>query len=506
MGAYLRRALANAFVSVLLAVALMPVGLPTQAAALDAVTGVSSSQRPTMAVVSWRPVDGASGYQVQRSLTSDFGSAETLTSASSAVVLTGLSPATSYYVRVAAVSADQNAPLGWSTPFTFTTPAQIYPLGAPKITVGLATTTSLELTWTAPARHLRYEVGVGTDPMALTVTQTAETTHTVSGLKPETDYYLSIRALWLSGEVASDWSSPQLVSTPADAPLRVGSYNVRNGTDKSAPAWSKRRAAVANTIASQKVSVVGLQEATWRHVPGRGVSQYGDIAQLLGSSWKSTTYVGNAGPEGTRIIYDSAQVTLLRQGYQKLAGTHANKNWRYVTWAEFRQLSTGKTFFFVDTHFLQWKNAKGYKSRKSCAQQLVKIVARENPEKLPTIIVGDFNSHKFRKPDNAPHKIITRAGYLDPLDNIDGWRGDGARGVAERRINENFFTINGFKRKAERATGYSTGVMLDQIYVSPMRVAEWETVVRTDSSGRFVGVIPSDHNMVRATVYLPDPS
>jgi hypothetical protein len=36
-----------------------------------------------------------------------------------------------------------------------------------------------------------------------------------------------------------------------------------------------------------------------------------------------------------------------------------------------------------------------------------------------------------------------------------------------------------------------------------MRVAEWETVARLDRSGRFIGTIPSDHNMIRLTVYLP---
>jgi hypothetical protein len=64
------------------------------------------------------------------------------------------------------------------------------------------------------------------------------------------------------------------------------------------------------------------------------------------------------------------------------------------------------------------------------------------------------------------------------------------------------FTINLFHRKAMKGN-YSTGVMVDQIFVTPMRVSEWETVVKVDSAGRFIGTIPSDHNMIRATVYLP---
>lgn len=502
MGAHLRRALARAFVSAVLAISLLPVVAPSPAAAVDVVTGLAASQRPTMAVVSWQPVDGAQSYQVQRSLTSDFANVETTTALSSVVVLAGLVPDTTYYVRVAAASADPNAPPGWSAPLTFTTPVQRYPLTAPKITVGLATTTSLELTWTAPAGHLRYQVGVGTDPTALSISDVSLTAHTLDGLKPATGYYLSIRALWLSGEVASDWSVPQLVSTPADAPLRVGSYNIRNAGLKGGPRWGARREAVAQTIASQDVSVVGLQEANWTNVPGRRISQYRDLINLLGPTWQAAETAGNSGPEGTRIIFDSAKVKLLRSGYSKLAGTHRNGNWRYVSWAEFRALDTGKRFFFTDTHFLVGKNAKANQIRKSSANQLVSLIAKENPEKLPTLIVGDFNSHKFTNPDNAPHRIITEAGYLDPLDNIDDWRSTTERGTAENRINAALFTANEYKRKAPRKW-YTTGVMVDQIYVSPMRVVEWETVAKLDSAGRFVGVIPSDHNMIRVTVYLP---
>jgi hypothetical protein len=36
-----------------------------------------------------------------------------------------------------------------------------------------------------------------------------------------------------------------------------------------------------------------------------------------------------------------------------------------------------------------------------------------------------------------------------------------------------------------------------------MRVSEYEVVAKLDGSGRFVGTIPSDHNMIRATIYLP---
>ena len=44
---------------------------------------------------------------------------------------------------------------------------------------------------------------------------------------------------------------------------------------------------------------------------------------------------------------------------------------------------------------------------------------------------------------------------------------------------------------------------IDYMLTTPMRVSEWRTVAELDADDNFVGVIPSDHNMIRMTVYLP---
>ncbi|HEY3340054.1 MAG TPA: fibronectin type III domain-containing protein [Propionicimonas sp.] len=468
---------------------------------LAAPTSMTVSQRSTMAVVTWSAVPDAAGYAIDYDTSPSFITARNLTSPETIAVLTDLDPSTSYYVRVAAVDGATKALGPWAAASNFTTGDREFSLPAPVLTATSDTSTSLTLEWNKVGPRLHYEVALGKDARTVTTTQQVTGLTTVfDKLEKTTKYYLSARAVNAGGDPVTAWSAPVPFKTPESLPLRVGSYNIRNGTINDGGNWTKRRHAVADTVAGQHVAVLGLQEATW-NIGGYPAGQYADLAHLLGRSWKSTTYVGNAGPEGTRIIYDSSQVTMLRQGYQKLAGSHANGNWRYATWAEFRQLSTGKRFFFANTHLLQKQNTHDYNSRKSSAAQLVRIVARNNPENLPTIIVGDLNSHKFRNPENAPYKIITAAGYIDPLDNIDDWRG-GPRGIAEKRIDADLFTINLYKRKAMRGN-YATGVMVDQIFVTPMRVSEWQTVARLDSSGRFIGTIPSDHNMIRATVYLP---
>lgn len=468
----------------------------------DPPASVSVSQRSTMAIIAWASVEGAAGYAVGYDTSATFATAQTITTNDSVAVLSALAPETTYYVHVASWDPASGTTGAWGSALTFTTTAREYPLAPPVVSLSSQTSTSITATWTAVEDKAHYQALIGKTPDARSgTTEVKGLTTTFDSLAKTTTYYVSVRAVDAAGDPLTAWSAPTALKTPESLPLRVGSFNIRNATIKDSHPWSKRRTAVAKDIADQKVAVVGLQEATWTHVPGRGVSQYGDVINLLGKSWRSTTYVGNAGPEGTRIIYDSDQVTMLREGYQKLAGTYKRHNWRYVTWAEFRQRSTGKRFFFADTHFLEKQTKEEYKSRESCAKQLLAIVKRYNVDDLPVVIVGDFNSHKFRKPRNAPYDIITAAGYVDPLDNIDGWRG-GPRGIAENRIDAQYFTINEYKKAAMRGN-YATGVMLDQIFVSPMRVSEWQTVVDVDSSGHFVGTIPSDHNMIRATVYLP---
>jgi endonuclease/exonuclease/phosphatase family metal-dependent hydrolase len=463
---------------------------------------LSVSQRSTMAILTWPAVPGAPGYALDYSTSLAFDSAFRLTATDSVAIPTGLLPATTYYAHVAAWDPASNTVGEWSSAISFTTADKEYPLAPPLVSLESLTSTSVTATWSKVQAGAHYEAAIGKSADTLAApTRVEDLTTTFDKLARTTTYYVSVRAVDASGSALTAWSTPTSLKTPDALPLRVGSFNIRNATIKDSHPWSQRRTAVARTIAEQKVAVVGLQEATWTHVPGRKVSQYGDVINLLGKSWRSTTYVGNAGPEGTRIIFDSSQVKLLRQGYQKLKGTYRRHNWRYVTWAEFRQLSTGKRFFFVDTHFLEKQNKSEYNSRVSSAKQLVSIIDRYNVDDLPVIIVGDFNSHKFRKPENAPYDIITGAGYIDPLDNVDGWRG-GPRGVAEERIDARYFTINEYKRTAMRGN-YATGVMLDQIFTTKMRVSEWQTVVDVDSSGKFVGTIPSDHNMIRATVYLP---
>jgi endonuclease/exonuclease/phosphatase family metal-dependent hydrolase len=198
---------------------------------------------------------------------------------------------------------------------------------------------------------------------------------------------------------------------------------------------------------------------------------------------------------GDRIVYNPATVEVVNQGYRALAGSNTLGIQRHVSWATFRQKANGKQFLFVNTHFEPRDGAKLTRIRASAARQLVAAITEANPDGLPMVVVGDFNSGGLRRPGNAVYQTIVNAGLKDPL---RGRAGD--PGTAKKLIQANLKTFNDYQRKPRWD---ADAPMSDYMFVSPMRVAEWETVARLDRSGRFIGTIPSDHNMIRLTVYLP---
>lgn len=467
---------------------------------------VSVSARAGIALLSWDAAPGAVSYRLDWNAESEPSGSHTATTTRTMFMIGVLEADTTYEAEVTALAADAVTVVGQGRA-VLTTSNPEYPFPALLLATTSPNYTSIAASWPAlvgsGASYVAElaEDEAFTDPVRKT---TSAPSVRYGHLRASTPYYLRVMAVDSSGAPLTDWSLAT-VSPSTQQPLRVGSYNIRKAQAADSRAnsspWSVRRTAVAATILGQDPDVVGLQEASWQNVRGSTASQFGDLLSLLGEDWDVTNGRGIDGTQGVRTIYNRTRLTLLGQGFEKLAGSNAYGAYRYVTWAKFRQLSTNKTFLFANVHLVDTKSKKAARARAAEAAQAVRAITRHNRTNLPVVLVGDLNSSKFRKPTNAPYDVITKAGYIDPLDNIDGWTG-GARGIAEKRVNADLFTFNDYTRVAPRSG--STGVMVDQIFVTAKtRVSEWETVAKLDASGRFEGVIPSDHNLIRATVYLP---
>ena len=214
-------------------------------------------------------------------------------------------------------------------------------------------------------------------------------------------------------------------------------------------------------------------------------------------------YADNGASQGTKIFFNPDTTELVREGSVKLPVLGASDNQRYLTWAVLKQKSTGKSFFFGDTQLDSSKAAGYYDLRQRQTEAIVSGIARMNTNNLPVIMVGDFNSHKWTQPSNAPYDVMANAGFVDPLGNTYQNDAPSAAATAEQRVRTNYDSFNGFERKAKARNTTGNGTYLDYIFTSTMRVAKWETVINIDASGDFVGTIPSDHNMINAVVQLP---
>ncbi len=449
------------------------------------------SPRDTVAVASWAPVASA-GYIVETATSPDFVPATTTDVGSALAVLSPLEPSTTYWVRVSARSGD-GARGPASAPVSFTTGERRYAMPAPTVTLDSLTSTSITPSWTAPADGLRYEVQLGKDESFTRPTPTTRlvesTSTTFEELTVGTTYTVRVRVVDATGAPISAWSVTASRKPAEELPLRVGSFNVKKSTQAN---WPKRRIAVAATIRDEDLDVVGLQEATPHRVKG-GWRQYEDVVRLLGSDWALTDGVGG-GPGEARTIYNRTKLTMIDHGYRTLSGSTRFGVPRYAVWAIFEQRSTGKRFVFVNTHLAYQKTAAASRWRTSAAKQIVALIDSVNTANLPVIIGGDFNTGAPRNSSNGVYRTLTGAGYLDPLVRT------GKPGAAKKLVQANLRTVNSMSRKAPLNPNRN---VIDLLLVTPMRVAEWETVAKLDGSGRFVGTIPSDHNLIKITAYLP---
>ncbi|MEC5193352.1 MULTISPECIES: endonuclease/exonuclease/phosphatase family protein [unclassified Arthrobacter] len=403
------------------------------------------------------------------------------------------------------------------------------------------TSTSVFVSWNAVSGASRYRLqySLKADFSESSYNRFTTTSTELRGLKSNSTYYLRVRVISADGTTnLSPYSAAVAAKTkvaPTFAavvnPLSVASYNVKCANCFSGAAneltWAGRRSAVVDTIKKQMPDVIGVQEASqgWLSDDPRpgGVSQFEDLQERLqaaGANYqltnskrnncvKDTTptacvYADKGASQGTKIFYNASAVSLDSQGSLALPGLlGSTDNPRYMAWAVFTQKSTNKKFFIGDAH-LQSGGGTDYQNlRTQQAKAMTAEIKKRNPLNYPVLVTGDMNSHKWTAPSNAPYDTLTAAGFVDPLGNTYASDLPSGTATAETTVGANYDSYNNFNRLANARNAWGNGTYIDYIFTSKMRVVEWRTVVNVDSSGNFIGTIPSDHNMIKATVQLP---
>ena len=317
-----------------------------------------------------------------------------------------------------------------------------------------------------------------------------------------------------------------------DRPVaRVASFNIRSvkndvGAAGDEQPWRERRGAVIRQILGEHLDVLGVQEAsqngkyTRQMVDGR--NQFLDLRNGLrkaGGHWQLTSaasyncerpyashdckYQDRGASRTTKILYNTRKVEKIRSGsylYRHQSGGENDQ--RYLVWAVFEDKPSHERFFFANTHL-----STGSASLQK--EQWHELIDQVNALKdgLPTIVVGDFQRSRMKNPVTDMLDAMRAAGYGDVLGQRPGEpmvENPRARKTVLSWVNSmNHFDRDvrdfSFEDNRQRA-----GNFIDWIFASnnlPVRQYEVVADIDTDTM-KLRGVIPSDHNMVRASVVL----
>ena len=255
---------------------------------------------------------------------------------------------------------------------------------------------------------------------------------------------------------------------PAQLPeLTVMSYNIRLGSaDDGTNSWQFRCPASVLMIEDRIPDVIGVQEAL--------------LPQLLflDENCRSYDYVGVGREDGKKegeyaaIIYNKKTVSVVKWGTFWLSETpeEPSKGWdaaciRSSTWAVMKSKASGKKFLFINTHF----DHMGETARRESAALMISKIGELNPDGLPVVLAGDFNT-----------------GYTDPALSPVTDSMKNARKIAA--ITDSSATYHGWGKASE---------VIDHIFYTGFRsCTRFETVTKPYAERKFI----SDHYPVEAVL------
>ena len=352
-----------------------------------------------------------------------------------------------------------------------------------------ASTTSLTVKWPAAKRVRSYEFElatnydmVGRTTTKIPATSSSRMTYVLTGLTPGQTYCVQVRGKRgrYYGERSRRTCKPTILTraVPTGRPYRVMTYNVcatacqgRSG----AASWSTRRSLATSLITAQAPDVLALQE----HSQSASTTM---LTQTLSADYAATTYVS-----AKDLLFRRDRFTLARTGSIELS------RGRYAVWAELNDLrANNASAIFVSAHLTSGKSAQSDLLRQSETERLIAAVEQENPDGVPVIYAGDFNSNKSR-PLDAPAKVFKAAGYYDSYD------------LASRLSRPNWNSAAGFSSAPEKPrTSYKWGDHVDHVFVRPgsTYVGTWASPAAMTSSSKYDGPMPSDHKPVVVNIWL----
>jgi endonuclease/exonuclease/phosphatase family metal-dependent hydrolase len=316
--------------------------------------------------------------------------------------------------------------------------------------------------------------------------------------------------------------------TGKDTDLRVATYNIRTINLDSAnhpeQRWLSRADRVAalllgtattrNPQGSPAPDVIALQEAnqSYAEFPTRCTNQMIDLRNRLnadGTHRYEATSLSQGASIGTRILFDTARLRLEAAGSVLLASSDTTHP--HLAWAILQARNGGQRFFFGSVHLVPSEAPESNAVRAAEWDQLVAVLSGPLTQGLPVVLGGDFNSLRYSANSNDAARthlpMMAAAGIPDMLIGAHDPT-DSELELTQARpalaLNAHCMSHNAFVPTLSCVDETLVGRQIDYLFASEeLEVTRWEQVLDVDSSYTWLGLLPSDHNLIRATVTLP---
>lgn len=256
------------------------------------------------------------------------------------------------------------------------------------------------------------------------------------------------------------------------ANMRVATFNLRMDTpNDNEDAWPNRKEMVKSLVLFHEFDIFGTQEG-YKH-------QLDGLLEI-----DKFAYVGTGRDDGedagehSAIVYDQTRFTVLDKGDFWYAENPEvpGKGWdatccnRICSWAKFKDIASGKEFYFFNSHYDHQGQVARLESSKLLLEQMKKIAGDAT-----IFCTGDFNA----TPESEPMQVIYNDGMLVDSKLVSKEPPYGTEG-----------TFNSFKLDAPMKN------RIDYIFVSKDVTVNKYGVLNDSQYGRF----PSDHFPVMAEV------
>jgi endonuclease/exonuclease/phosphatase family metal-dependent hydrolase len=436
---------------------------------------------------------------------------------------------------------------------------------APKALRATPAQASLALRWHRVHHAPGYRVRWSTHRSMAGSHRLGTTRHrtTVGGLAPNTRYFVqvAVAARKGHGRRLGPWSSKVVRRTPpppcpttgdlgdpTPAPvtgdpsdLSIASFNIRTmNSDSTAPVeqrWRSRAGRVAALLlggattrndATASPEIIALQEAnqSYAKYAARCTNQMIDLRNRLNAAGVGRYEATSLDPSssiGTRILFDTTRLRLVSAGSVLLAPSGTTHP--HLAWGIFQQRQGGQHFFFGSVHLVPNEGTSSHLVRDAEWDRLIALLSDPAlTQNLPVVLGGDFNSPRSGAGLNTSAQTHLQrmydAGFGDTLLGDVTDPSSTSLTVADARpaetVNANCKSFNGFQitQYCESDDPHVTprpddpitplGQQIDYLFASDtLPVKSWEMVLDLDLTDNWIGTIPSDHNLLRATVTLP---